>query len=126
MPRRTHPTAAAGRKSMVWAGFLIASLTGCTGEVGSPRGNGPGGIPGTGGTGPGEPPGGMAALVPGRAPLRRLTRSEYNATVAALLGDTTQPANAFEPDVLSDGFTNNADTQNVSTNLAQQYLAAAE
>ena len=72
------------------------------------------------------PPAGMAALVPGRAPLRRLTRSEFNATVATLLGDTTQPANAFEPDVISDGFTNNADTQNVSTNLAQQYLTAAE
>ncbi|HVR64784.1 MAG TPA: DUF1592 domain-containing protein [Polyangia bacterium] len=65
-------------------------------------------------------------MVPGRAPLRRLTRSEFNATVAALLGDSTHPADAFEPDVISDGFTNNADTQNVSTNLAQQYLTAAE
>jgi hypothetical protein len=64
--------------------------------------------------------------VPGRSPLRRLSRTEYDNTVRDLLGDTTHPARQFEPDVLAEGFTNNADTQNVGTSLAQQYLLAAE
>jgi hypothetical protein len=58
--------------------------------------------------------------------VRRLTRTEYDNTVRDLLGDTTHPARQFEPDTIADGFTNNADTQNVGTNLAQQYLVAAE
>jgi hypothetical protein len=108
--------------------LFITYATGCTGEVGSPGSRVPGPVGGGGGSGgvTQPPPDGTMAMVAGRAPMRRLTRSEFNATVAALLGDTSQPANAFEPDVISDGFTNNADTQNVSTNLAQQYLSAAE
>jgi hypothetical protein len=77
---------------------------------------------GAGGAAGGAP----AVLVPGRSPLRRLSRTEYDNTVRDLLGDTTQPALQFEPDVLAQGFTNNADTQNVDTSLAQQYLVAAE
>jgi hypothetical protein len=65
-------------------------------------------------------------LVTGRAPLRRLTRVEYNNTVRELLNDNSNPALQFEPDTLADGFTNNADTQNVGTTLAAEYLAAAE
>ena len=67
-----------------------------------------------------------APLVPGRSPLRRLSRTEYDNTVRDLLGDSTHPAQQFEPDTIAEGFTNNADTQNVGTSLAQQYLTAAE
>ena len=68
----------------------------------------------------------MGPLVPGRSPLRRLTRVEYDNTVRALLGDSSNQALQFEPDTIADGFTNTADTQNVGTSLAQQYLTAAE
>src|SRR5204863_8596659 len=78
------------------------------------------------GTGGGAGTGAPLPLVPGRSPLRRLTRTEYDNTVRDLLGDTTHPSRGFEPDTLADGFTNNADTQNVGTSLAQQYLLAAE
>lgn len=60
------------------------------------------------------------------APLRRLTRAEYDATVRDLLGDTTQPAQAFPPDEESQGFDNFAETQSVSPLLAEGYLTAAE
>jgi len=60
------------------------------------------------------------------APLRRLTRAEYDATVRDLLGDLTAPARAFPPDEESQGFDNFADTQSVSPLLAEAYQSAAE
>jgi hypothetical protein len=113
---------------------LIAGLAGCRGAVGGgspPPATSTGGAAGApavaGAAGASGSAGGVAApLVPGRAPLRRLTRTEYDNTVRDLLADKTQPALGFEPDVLAEGFTNNADTQNVGTSLAQQYLLAAE
>jgi Protein of unknown function (DUF1592)/Protein of unknown function (DUF1588)/Protein of unknown function (DUF1587)/Protein of unknown function (DUF1595)/Protein of unknown function (DUF1585) len=70
----------------------------------------------------GEP----GAVLPGRAPLRRLTRFEYNNTVLDLLGDDTLPANAFPSEELGNGFGNDADAQAVSSLLAEQYLGVAE
>jgi Protein of unknown function (DUF1592)/Protein of unknown function (DUF1588)/Protein of unknown function (DUF1595)/Protein of unknown function (DUF1587)/Protein of unknown function (DUF1585) len=70
---------------------------------------------------------------PGRAPLRRLSNSEYRNTLADLLGDT--PANeamiaaatqSFPSETESLGFRNNADYLNVSTLVAQGYMDAAE
>lgn len=58
---------------------------------------------------------------PGRAPLRRLTRFEYNNSVAALLGDTTQPANSLPSELLGNGFGNDADEQPTSSFLVEQY-----
>jgi hypothetical protein len=95
------------------------SMTGAAGSAGGVAGAGGGGVAGAGG-------GVALPLVPGRSPLRRLSRVEYDNTVRDLLGDTTHPAQQFEPDTLADGFTNNADTQNVGTSLAAQYLTAAE
>jgi hypothetical protein len=63
---------------------------------------------------------------PGAAPLRRLTQSEYNNTVRDLLGDTTQPANAFPPDQQIGDFTNTAVALTVPPLLAQAYQTAAE
>jgi hypothetical protein len=63
---------------------------------------------------------------PGRAPLRRLTRFEYNNTVRDLFGDTTQPANLLPPEELGNGFGNDADKISVSSLLAEQFGIVAE
>lgn len=62
----------------------------------------------------------------GRAPIRRLTRFEYNNTVRDLFSDTTQPANALPPEELGNGFGNDADTISVPGLLAEQYGVVAE
>jgi hypothetical protein len=57
--------------------------------------------------------------------LRRLTHSQYNNTVAELLGDRTRPANRFPPEDVVNGFTNQADGQSISPLLAEDYARAA-
>jgi hypothetical protein len=87
--------------------------------------------------GPGPGPGpGMAPTVPakcqalkgrpGPAPLRRLTRYEYNNTVRDLFGDTTSPANTLPAEELGNGFGNDATAQAVSSLLAEEYGNVAE
>jgi len=61
-----------------------------------------------------------------RSPLRRLTRFEFNNSVRDLLGDQTEPARAFPSEELGNGFGNDADTQSVSSLLAEQYSKVAE
>ena len=61
----------------------------------------------------------------GASPLRRLTHSEYNNSVADLLGDTTHPGSAFVADTQEGLFDNTASTQTVPVLLAEQYLNAA-
>jgi hypothetical protein len=84
----------------------------------------------TGGPEPAASPGsitcGDGAVAPGRAPIRRLTRFEYNNTVRDIFGDTTQPANSLPPEELGNGFGNDADIISVSGLLAEQYGAVAE
>lgn len=67
-----------------------------------------------------------AAPDPGPAPIRRLTRVEYNNTIYQLLGDTSYPANAFPPDEEAAGFDNQASALVVSPLLAEHYMTAAE
>jgi hypothetical protein len=67
-----------------------------------------------------------STLEPGPAPIRRLTRVEYNNTIYQLFGDNSQPANAFPPDEEAGGFDNQADVLVVSPLLAENYLSAAE
>lgn len=62
----------------------------------------------------------------GRTPLRRMTRFEYNNTVRDLLGETTNPGNAFPEDAVSGFFDNVALTQTVNVLQAEGYMAAAE
>jgi hypothetical protein len=69
---------------------------------------------------------GEDALAGWRAPIRRLTRFEYNNTVRDLFGDTTQPANLLPPEELGNGFGNDADKISVSSLLAEQYGTVAE
>jgi len=62
---------------------------------------------------------------PLRVVLRRLTHSQYNNTVADLLGDRTRPANQFPPEDFVHGFTNQADGQSISPLMAEDYARAA-
>ncbi|XYI01887.1 DUF1592 domain-containing protein [Sorangium sp. So ce1128] len=66
------------------------------------------------------------AVHPGRAPLRRLTRFEYNKTVRDLFGDTTDPAFSLPSEDVGNGFGNDADTLSVSSLLAEQLSTVAE
>jgi hypothetical protein len=75
---------------------------------------------------PPEPPSAPSCEPVGPAPLRRLSRAEYDATVRDLLGDVSRPARTFPPDEESQGFDNYALTQSVSPLLAERYLSAAE
>ncbi len=108
-----------GPRSAISVALILAS--GCTGAVGDP--------------GVGEPPGNTSAdpvvcgdgvVHPGRAPLRRLTRFEYNRTVRDLLGDTTDPAFSLPSEDVGNGFGNDADTLSVSSLLAEQWSTVAE
>lgn len=61
-----------------------------------------------------------------RAPLRRLTKREYDNTVRDLLGDTTSPARALPSEERGNGFGNDAGSLSMSTLLAEQYATVAE
>lgn len=61
----------------------------------------------------------------GPAPLRRLTREEYDHTVRDLVGDTTHPAESFPPDDAAAGFASNGVVP-VSAVLVERYMDAAE
>jgi Protein of unknown function (DUF1592)/Protein of unknown function (DUF1588)/Protein of unknown function (DUF1595)/Protein of unknown function (DUF1587)/Protein of unknown function (DUF1585) len=108
--------------------LLTFCLQACGGTVGSEGG------PGGGGSSTGGGGGGVVALecpakgpiTPGAAPLRRLTRAEYNATVLELLGDSTNPADAFPPEEPVRGFKNNVVTQGVTYDLANDGFRSAE
>ena len=63
---------------------------------------------------------------PGSAPVRRMTRFEYNNTVRDLLGDETSPAQSFSLEEEALGFNNNAANLVTSAALAEKYMLAAE
>ena len=81
---------------------------------------------GSGDDGPPRACAGEDDVFDGRAPLRRLTKFEYNNTVRDLLGDDTLPGNAFPSEEIGNGFGNDAEAQAVSSLLAEQYGAVAE
>ncbi len=101
-----------GSRRFLYVALATASLWGCTGTIGD--------------TGPSLL--GEASLLPQtiRAPLRRLTRREYDNTVRDLLGDTTSPARALPSEELGNGFGNDAGSLSMSTLLAEQYATVAE
>jgi hypothetical protein len=96
--------------------LLALGLAGCEGSIG-PAGEDP--------TGTASSPD-CKAINPGDAPIRRMTRVEYNNTVRDLLGDTTRPADAFSPDQVTMGFDNQASSLVTSQLLTEQYMKAAE
>jgi hypothetical protein len=97
-----------------------------TGGAGAPPPAGEGG--GAGGSPTSEPPARCQnrAIHPGTAPVRRLTRFEYDNTVRDLLGDTTEPALALPSDEIANGFGNDAQALSVSSLLVEQYGTVAE
>jgi hypothetical protein len=110
--------------------LLLAGVS-CTGRIGTvgPGGDdtvgGPGGT--TTGGGPGDPT--MPVLTgPSHpaAPLRRLSRVQYDNTVHDLLGDTTQPAMAFQAEEVLGTYSGAAALARVSPIAADQYRSAAE
>jgi hypothetical protein len=98
--------------------LLAAAVTAsCVGDIGDPP------------EGNGEAEGPICAdgvTQPGRSPIRRLTRHEYNNTVRDLFGDETKPANSFPAEEEPLGFANNADALSVTPILAEKYMATAE
>jgi hypothetical protein len=105
---------------LVWlpVALLAGASAACVGRIGDPASSG----------GPGDGPLACdsAAIQPGDAPARRMTRFEYNNTVRDLLGATGSPADAFPADEVSGIFNNQASTLVVTELLAEGYMTAAE
>jgi hypothetical protein len=72
------------------------------------------------------PPDICAAPDPGHTPLRRLSGAEYDATVAALTGESRSFEGVLIPDTLAHGFSNNHAGQVTSPGHLQAYQDAAE
>jgi hypothetical protein len=133
---------------------LAAASTACTSEIDQPRQNeATGASPATGGSsnqpGAGNSPGGSGTVgtaggsVGGgggagqstectttgptavKAPIRRLTRFEYNNTVRDVAGATDAPANLFPPEDVGSGFGTDTSIQAVSDVLAEKYMTTA-
>jgi len=117
--------------------LLLAALVGCQGAIEGP--SGPGSGTGTNADGSGASSSTQSgfdaksecqklgdAVSPGPSPLRRLTRVEYDNTVAELANDSTAPAQEFPPEARALGFNNIADAQTVTSLLAESYKTAAE
>lgn len=66
-----------------------------------------------------------STIGPGRTPLHRLTRLEYDRTIADLLGERGHPAELFPADPSQAGFDNVSDVQTVSLLHAEKYEEAA-
>jgi hypothetical protein len=98
-----------------------AAGAGCIGDIGA----GDEGVGGIDPPGPG-PQSCSEGPQPGDAPIRRMTRFEYNNTVRDLLGDTTNPADGFGAEEEALGFNNNAANLTTSEQLAEKYMLAAE
>jgi hypothetical protein len=96
---------------------------------GSPGGGGPGVSLPMPGSDPLEPDRTQAAckqIQTGPAPIRRLTRSEYDATVRDLLGEDKGLAKSFPGEELQHSFDNSAELRSVSDVLAENYVTAAK
>jgi hypothetical protein len=61
----------------------------------------------------------------GPAPLRRLTRAEYDRTVQAVFGTSLQPSAAWPEDGMGTGFTTDLSGQSMTAELAEQMLRSA-
>ena len=137
MLRRAEPTSRrvltpGMRRASRWLGVVLSALAGCEGNLTLPAGPGEG-QPGEADSHDGHADGCAEAsadcrapAAPTRAPLRRLTRFEYNNTVRDLFGDDTQPASMLPTEPIGNGFGNDADALSVSSLLAEQYGLVAE
>jgi hypothetical protein len=131
-------TSAAGNASARNVFLLLAvALAGCVGAIDADKGNGNGGGGPQGGgtpTGPGTttPPPNIAVTGPttckadqiGTSPLRRLTRTQYDNSIKALLGVDLGLSKHFSEDELAGPFPGNYFTP-VSESQYAQYASAA-
>ena len=111
-------------------GVLLSGHVSACGFSEQPHGVGAGsaaGGPGVGGsaTGGASTTGGGPALDPGRKDMHRLNTSEYNATVADVLGTTLQPANGNWRGGELGGFDNMASVLGVDETQYDRYFDAA-
>lgn len=113
-------------------GLSFVALAACTGSVeqkptGNSGGSAAGGASATGGgPGPGPGPGDACEVFgPVTAPLRRLTRFEYNNTVRDLAGFGDSPASLFPAEDVGSGFGTDASKQSVSSVLVEKYFQTA-
>ncbi len=60
------------------------------------------------------------------APLSLLTRTQYDATIADLLGDDSQPSKSFPAESQVAGFNNNTEVHIANPLLVEQFMDAAE
>jgi hypothetical protein len=81
---------------------------------------------GTGGMPPLTPNSCEAGPAPGVAPLRPLTRFQYDNVVRDLLGDASAPAQAFPPENEIDSYRTYASANPANPLLVQSYLTVAE
>lgn len=116
------------RAEHVLASAVLLVLSGCGGAS-----DGPGSSP-MNSTGGGNMNGGGGGEAnkpqcdrpsPGAAPIRRLTRFEYNNTVRDLLGDTTRAGDLLPPELKGNGFSNDAASLTTSRVLVDAYRSAA-
>ena len=103
LPRRSAKRQTARCSSLFVTGLCFAA---CTGKVTDPHA-------GSGGVAPGDPSA-TGALTVGPTGLHRLSRIEYDNTLADLLGDTTRAGFAALPEDVHDPFDNDYATQLVS------------
>ncbi len=97
------------------AASASAAIGACTGHIGEPDP-----------LGQAESEVCSVGVHPGGAPIRRMTRFEYNNAVRDLLGDTTRPADSFVAEEEALGFNNQATALGVTQLLAEQYMEASE
>jgi len=60
------------------------------------------------------------------APISLLTRAQYDATIADLLGDNSQPSSSFPAENEVSGFNNNTEVHIANPLLVEQFMNAAE
>src|SRR5882724_1047681 len=60
------------------------------------------------------------------SPLSLLTRAQYDATIADLVGDTSHPSHSFPPENQVLGFNNNTEVHIANPLLVEQFMDAAE
>lgn len=107
-----------------WATNLFASFAiACTGQLGA---QGDFGQTGGGGPGATEVSIALQKCSVGPSPMRRLSRFEYNQTIADLLGDTSEPANSFPAEQGGNGFGNDSNATAFAPLLAEEHLRAAQ
>jgi hypothetical protein len=103
------------------SGSAGSGATGAAGTPGVSAGAGGGTASGAGGSN-------VAILAPSqpKAPLRRLSRAQYNNTIRDLLGDTSRPADAFLLEEVPGAYAGSVALTQAAPAAVEQYRTAAE